>query len=138
VLQNLLAGDWSLRNQSIGRLEEKSDRRKLIVDVDGPRQNGRLKLGPIFATLHICGIVARWIRYDRTRRGWHIIIMLGIRLEWGETVALQLLCGDDRRRGNLNLMRAIAMRVYGASKFWKARWNIAYAEKLETGQAIRH
>jgi hypothetical protein len=110
----------------------------LLVDVDDPPR-GRLKLGPIFSTLHICGLGVRWIRYDRTRKGWHIVYRLrGVSLERPETIALQLLLGSDRRREGLNLMRHFGLKNRGyTSQFWKARWNILYSEKLKTGPAVR-
>lgn len=64
----------------------------------------------------------------RTKKGWHIEIHLGTSLQPGETVAAQVLCGSDRKRETLNLMRVLGLK--NAPAFWRKRWNILYAEKL--------
>ena len=68
--------------------------------------------------------------FERTRRGWHIIIPLGEKLKPAELVALQTQLGSDRRRECLNLMRVLAMRKFGVSTFWRGRWNILYGGKI--------
>ena len=140
--RNLAASDagepgWSLRSQSVGKLEEKLDPKKLLIDVDRVRRGGGSKLGPIFSAFHICGLRAKWIRFDRTKKGWHIVVFLDMALTPAETIALEVVCGSDRRRANLDLMRVLAMRKHGASKFWQARSHILYSGKLETARILR-
>lgn len=73
------------------------------------------------------------ILLERTRRGWHVIIPLKENISDAEMVALQLCLGDDRKRGALNLMRAMAMRkgCNGVTGFWDKRWNILFSGKLK-------
>lgn len=102
------------------------------------RRNGAAKLGPIFSALHICGLRAVWIRCDRTRKGWHIVVRLSERLAPAETIALELVCGSDRRRANLDLMRLLEMRKHATEKFWRRRWHILYSEKLVSARVLRN
>jgi hypothetical protein len=73
---------------------------------------GRLKLRPL------------WVEYDRTERGWHVIVEWHRTLTPGETVALQLLMGSDPDRECYNLARLIA----GAGK--TKRFNLLFERKL--------
>ena len=67
-----------------------------------------------------------WVRYDRTRHGWHVVIQLPRAIHPAATVALQAILGSDPRRETLNLMRALAEpKGLGAS-----HWNILFREKL--------
>lgn len=89
------------------------------------------RLVPLWAVCRIVGLRPIWIRSDRTRRGWHVVIALRERLEPAELVALQACMGSDRRRETLNLLRVIGMRRSPIrSTFWHTRWNLLYASKL--------
>jgi hypothetical protein len=80
---------------------------------------------PIFVVFRLLGSISpRWVRYDRTRRGWHVVIKLSRSLTPVETVALQAVLGSDSRRESLNLMRVL--HGGGGDK----RWNILYSRKL--------
>lgn len=85
---------------------------------------------PIAAAIHQLGLKVSALRYDRTRKGWHVIVFLKEALEPAETVLCQFSCGSDSRRETLNSMRVLGMRKHGASKFWRDRFNILYSEKL--------
>jgi hypothetical protein len=63
--------------------------------------------------------------YERTARGWHVVIGLSISITPIETVALQAILGSDPRRESLNLMRVL----YGGGS--DKRWNILYKRKLK-------
>jgi hypothetical protein len=85
----------------------------------------------MWVTSRIIGLRVNFIRYDRTRRGWHIVIRLERRKRKNggftplEKVALQAVFGSDARREALNLMRVI--NGNGKDK----RWNILYSRKLK-------
>lgn len=64
-----------------------------------------------------------YIRYDRTRRGWHMVVRLGLPLTDGELVALQFALGSDARRERYNLRRVIC----GAPA---REWNLLFDRKL--------
>lgn len=106
------------------------------VDFDFQRPDRKSpKLRPIYTVLRMVGLLPspEGVCYERTRRGWHVIIPLREKLQPAELVALQLVLGDDTRRGCLNLMRAVAMRkrCYGVTAHWRRRWNILFSGKLK-------
>ena len=72
--------------------------------------------------LRLFGLLPKWVRYDRTNRGWHIIIRVNRDLVPLEVVALQTVLGSDRKREAFNLARVMAG---GGPK-----WNILFERKL--------
>jgi len=88
------------------------------------------RLAPIFVTLRAIGCRADWTCYTRTKHGWHVAFNCVPHITGTETIALQAILDSDRKRETLNLMRAINVRKYGASKFWRKRTNILYEGKL--------
>ena len=73
---------------------------KVLCDFDKPKVPSLLRLWEL---LRIGGYNPRWLRLDRTRRGWHAVIPL--RLPKAETIALQAILGSDPRREAFNLRR---------------------------------
>jgi hypothetical protein len=93
----------------------------LYLDIDGP-------IPPtLLARITQCCRLLRWpieaIRYDRTRRGWHVVIGVRRRIAFARVVAAQAILGSDRNRELFNLMRSTA-RV---PSFWKSRRNVLYS-----------
>lgn len=106
------------------------------VDFDFARPERKSpKLRPLFHVLRMVGLrpSRSTVCLERSRHGWHVIIPLSEKLTEAEMVALQMALGDDRKRGALNLMRALAIRkgCNGVTPFWARRWNILYAGKLQ-------
>jgi hypothetical protein len=89
------------------------------------------KLTPLWRNFRLIGLRPYWIRYDRTRRGWHIVCEHNLALSSAETVALQAVCGSDLKREALNLMRAVSMARYAVTLYWNKRWNILFNGKVE-------
>jgi hypothetical protein len=89
------------------------------------------RVRPLWAVCRIVGVRPLTIRTDRTRRGWHVLIVLAERLCPAEIVALQAIMGSDDRREALNLMRVIAIRKRPPAPFWRDRWNILFERKLQ-------
>jgi hypothetical protein len=85
----------------------------------------------MLAVLRTIGLRPQWLRTDRTRRGWHVIIKLTRSLLPAETVAVQALLGSDSRRESLNLMRAISVQRRDPGAFWRRRWNLLFTYKLQ-------
>jgi hypothetical protein len=117
-------------------MEHFSDPRKIYLDVDFKKLKFRVRgpsLRPLWTVLRLVGLrpSSDVICYERTRRGWHVIIELPEKLKPAETVALQLALGSDPRREALNLMRVLGMRRNGVTRFWSSRWNILYSRKLK-------
>ena len=107
-----------------GRIKEYAFSRRLFLDFD-MRRCPRVR--PLWAVCRIIGAHPKTIRFDRTRRGWHVVIELS---EWFsplEVVAMQAVLGSDARREALNLMRVLS--EYG--RLGEKRWNILYSRKLK-------
>jgi len=106
-----------------GKMKEFSDPRKIMLDIDRPEPISTWEINRVF---HILGICPESIRYDRTRHGWHVVIMLPVALEKTAIVALQAILGSDPRRETLNLFRALST-VWDT--FREERWNILFQYK---------
>ncbi len=64
------------------------------------------------------------IRYDRTRRGWHIIVGVRTRVPPALIVAAQAIWGSDKRREMFNVMRV--QNLANVPRFWRSRFNVLY------------
>jgi len=107
-----------------GVMKQFSDPTVVMCDYDTPRCPSMWEINRVF---HILDIRPEWIRFDRTRHGWHMIIQLRKPLEKCALVALQAILGSDPRRETLNLMRALSVRM---SAFAARRWNVLFEYKL--------
>lgn len=68
------------------------------------------------------------IRYSRSKRGWHVAIMLRHGVSAMQRVAMEAILGDDPMRAAMNLARA--ENAHRMPKFWQQRWNIFYDYKM--------
>jgi hypothetical protein len=84
---------------------------------------------PLESLCHITGLSVRWVRWDRTQNGWHVVIKVSQKLTLSETIAAQAILGSDRKREMLNLARCISIRKR-PSRYWEQRANILYEKKL--------
>ncbi len=66
----------------------------------------------------------RAIRFDRTRRGWHVIVAVHKTVPPPLIVAAQAIWGSDPRREMFNVMRVQNLRA--VPKFWQDRFNVLY------------
>lgn len=113
---------------TIAIIETLGDSKTLLLDYDMARPVPRL--APLLSRLRVIGLRARWFSYRRTKHGWHVEIGIDSALTPSELVAAQAVLGSDLRRETMNLRRAISLRVHKHSRFWRARWNILFREKL--------
>ncbi len=93
----------------------------LMLDVDSLKPRSLTWLQWVFRRLNI-GV--HWIRYDRTAKGWHVIIRCRERFKALEIVALQAILGSDWRRETFNLARVRSGKLRGG------QWNILFERKL--------
>lgn len=94
----------------------------LYCDIDGPLPP---KLLPwITQCCRVWGWPIEAVRYDKTRRGWHVVVGVRKRLDFPMVVAAQAIFGSDPKREMFNMMRANAKDV---DPFWLARRNVLYA-----------
>ena len=117
----LLLGRW-------GIIDEYSKPNRIFLDFDMARPVPRYS--SLLVTLRTLKLGPQWLCYSRTHKGWHVTIHLRNGLRREEIVAAQAILGSDKKREMLNLMRVMAMNRYGASPFWRKRWNILYSRKL--------
>ena len=100
----------------------------LFIDFD--RHNDRrISIPKINATLRAAGIQYRAIRFSRSRRGWHIAIVLRRMVTAYERIALEAMLGDDPMRVAMNYARAKNFR--SAPEYWRQRSDIFYSRKYE-------
>lgn len=109
-------------------IEEVWHPRRTYLDFDGPFP--RHFIQQLRAVANITELRVRWLRIDRTRHGWHVVIHWNIRLEPAEQVALQLALGSDRRRECLNLKRVLSLNRHW-SKTGAKYWNLLFSRKLK-------
>lgn len=103
-----------------GLIKVRGDRWTALIDIDQERPP---QLARLWRVLGRVELRPRYIRYDRTARGWHVLIGLPRRLTSGELVALQVLLGSDPKRERFNLYRVLS----GARP---RDWNLLFSEKL--------
>lgn len=72
------------------------------------------------------GLRAAWVEYNRTRRGWHVLVMWNRILSPAETVAIQSILGSDQRREAFNLSRVLSGKADS-----NERWNLLFQFKLK-------
>lgn len=105
--------------------------RTLFMDYD-TTNNPRLTIPMVNSTFRALGLASGYsaIRYNRSKRGWHVAIVLTKGITALERVALEAILGDDPMRAAMNFARA--RNAHRMPKFWRQRWNIFYDYKLET------
>lgn len=118
-----------MQTHRFGKVDHADHPYYLYIDVD---RQGTTQVSRRTRTIaRILRLSIVWICYRRTRRGWHLIVRLHDRTQLAERIAIQILCGSDRFRETLNLMRLRSIRTQQIrSRFWRGRANILYAEKL--------
>lgn len=108
-----------------GIIKELAEPDKIMCDFD----NKVPPTPPIQSLVHTLGLRLLWERWDRTRRGWHLVVKIAQKLTQAEIVAAQAILGSDPARERLNLCRAISIRLH-PSKFWEKRVNVLYSRKI--------
>lgn len=90
-------------------------------DSDVPREFAT-RLGVV---ARIVGLTVEWVRYDRTRRGWHVIVNVREQMRNPVMVVLvQALLGSDWKREAFNARRVRHGKRVPA--FWRDRLNVLY------------
>lgn len=83
----------------------------------------------LIARITACCRLWHWpieaIRYDRTRRGFHVVVGVRKRIEPALIVAAQAILGSDLNREMFNVMRV--QQLEKVSPFWRKRFNVLYA-----------
>lgn len=64
------------------------------------------------------------VSYYRTRRGWHVEVIVRQRVAFWRVVLVQCLLGSDWKRELFNSRRAMAWR--NVPQFWRSRANVFY------------
>jgi len=95
----------------------------LYLDFDGKLPNGLVDRIVWMCKLWQWPIVA--VRFDRTRRGWHVVVGIRKRVVPALIVAAQAVLGSDYKREAYNIMRVQSLATL--SPYWRARWNVLYS-----------
>lgn len=103
-----------------GVVKVRGTHRLALCDFDDPAAP---PLPQLWRVLVMAGVKPRYIRYDRTARGWHVVVGLPRALTDGAIVALQMALGSDIYRETYNLFRVNC----GAQV---QDWNLLFSEKL--------
>lgn len=74
-----------------------------------------------------------FVRTDRTRRGYHVVIAVRGRVALWRVVLLQAVLGSDWKREAYNSARVTSMRAI--PPFWRKRLNVLYARHYR-GQGL--
>jgi hypothetical protein len=90
-----------------------------FCDFDGWRPS----LSRVWRIAAMLRITPRWIREDKTKRGWHLVIEWSRQFTRVELVALQCLLGSDLQRETYNLARVMSGKK-------SERWNLLFERKL--------
>lgn len=95
----------------------------LRCDYDGriPRDVMAARLVMV-ARLHRLRV--RWVRFDRTRNGYHMVVNVAQRVALSRVILLQALLGSDWKREAFNSARVLDTR--NVPLFWRQRVNVLY------------
>jgi len=115
-----------------GHIDEISNypaNRALFIDTDS-LDTARLTILRINSKFRAMGLPEGYsaIRFNRSKRGWHTVILLRKAISPVERVAMESILGDDPMRAAMNLARA--RNEKRMPRYWKQRWNIFYDYKL--------
>lgn len=100
------------------------------LDIDQPRVP--VLVAKVGRLARLCGWTVRGLIYTRTRRGWHVEILVRERVPLLAVVAAQAVLGSDRNRETFNLMRAVRCARGGVPRFWRERVNVLFQRKVGT------
>lgn len=123
--KTLAESGWSSSDATWGEIEDYSRNDTLYLDKDGVHP--RCSLRRVWELFRSIGIRVVWVRYSKSRRGWHVVIRVNRGLDALVIVALQSVLGSDPKREAFNLARVMA----GYNKNGAKRWNILYRRKIE-------
>lgn len=116
-----------LRFRPWGILKAVHDNRHIYLDFDKRNPINLLRLRHAMC---LCKLRVGWVRYDRTNRGWHVIVRLRQSVHPLEIVALQAVLGSDPEREKFNLARVMENQRRGASAWKASRTNILFSRKI--------
>jgi hypothetical protein len=91
-----------------------------MCDFDG---TWRPSLSRIMRLGQMCQMLPVYIREDKTRHGWHMLIEWNRKLAAIEQVAIQAVLGSDLQRETYNLARVMSGKR-------SDRWNLLFEHKL--------
>jgi hypothetical protein len=114
-----------------GIVKELHSNFKILCDFD----SSAIPAPCLYSLVHTLGLTVEWFRYDRTKRGWHLIIKVKEFLTDAEIIACSLILGSDIDRARLDLTRAISIRLH-PSKFWHKRVSILFDRKIKVKNVV--
>jgi len=115
----------AIQNPKIGRagiVKRYADPFWTFCDYDAREAPG---LGRFWSFAKLTKLKPKVIEYDRTARGWHVLICWDRAMSPAEQIAIQAALGSDYRRETYNLAR-----VFGG-KADDPRWNLLFERKIK-------
>ena len=70
-------------------------------------------------------LTVEWVRTDRTRRGYHVVVRVRQRVALARAVTLQAILGSDWKREAFNSARVLSGARH-VPAFWRRRLNVLY------------
>lgn len=116
---------------NIGIIDEIHTENMVFIDID---RNNIQWLNLMSRIRTFRGLLnPEYFMLQRTRKGWHIIIVFDRELLPPEIIALQAILGSDLKREALNMTRWLGVRskYNKLPKFWQNRWNLLFKEKIK-------
>ncbi len=95
----------------------------VMVDYDQPAPP---ELARFWDLAHLIQWRLEYVRYDRTVRGWHVIVEWEKRVRPIESIAMAALWGGDPIRESFNLAR-----ILGPDRGHNPRWNLLFEYKVK-------
>ena len=94
----------------------------MLLDFDSVTPSDLLERVRFVCALH--RLTVEWLRVDRTRHGWHVIVQVRQRVALLRLAAIQAVLGSDWKREAFNTARAVRSRHLGP--MWRHRLNILF------------
>ena len=91
-----------------------------LVDYDSPH---RAPIAVIVRLAKMLDTTILWMREDRTKHGWHLLIKWARSFKPAELIAIQCILGSDLQRETYNLSRVLSGKK-------SERWNLLFERKL--------
>jgi hypothetical protein len=103
-----------------GIVKQLADPRITLSDLDG---EWRPSMGLLLRIARMLDTKIIWIREDKTKNGWHMVIKWVRRFRPAEQIAIQCILGSDREREAYNLARVLTGKRSN-------RWNLLFERKI--------
>lgn len=103
-----------------GIVKQLAGPRITLCDLDG---DWRPSMGLLLRVARMLDCRIVWMREDKTKNGWHLVICWSRTFKPAEQIAIQCILGSDRERETYNLARVLTGKKSN-------RWNLLFERKI--------